>query len=113
MIEFIFWGVLITWIAYIPAANIINREREKPYTGLRRVIMFLYVALFAVIDVTANIFVFSLLFGELPREGLVTTRLKRHILETPQYKWRHGLAYFICRYMVEPWDHDHCSLSKI
>ncbi len=44
------------------------------------------------------------------------TEALRYILhgnEFMRYEWRWKLAYFICRYLIEPFDRDHCKINKL
>ena len=38
-------------------------------------------------------------------------RLRRHVKYSEG--WRHELAVAVCRVLVEPWDPDHCALSRL
>lgn len=60
-----------------------------------------------VVDVVMNITVFSVIFADIPRDWLVTSRLKRHIHENGYRGW---MAKFICRNLLSPFDPtgDHC-----
>lgn len=40
-----------------------------------------------------------------------TSRLKHYLRAQPE-SWRGKLALFMCKYMVEPWDFNHCGLNK-
>jgi len=58
-------------------------------------------------DIVANITVASLLFKDIPREWLVTTRLKRY---QEGDGWRKDWADWICTNLLDPFDPngDHC-----
>jgi hypothetical protein len=63
-------------------------------------------------DVLYNLSYGSLMLWQLPRrdvtgtfEWTFTARLQRTVYRND---WRGFVARFICRYMVEPWDADHC-----
>lgn len=60
-----------------------------------------------VVDVIMNITVFSLFFLEIPREFLVTDRLKRHIKKSGFRGW---MARLLCHNLLSPFDPsgDHC-----
>jgi hypothetical protein len=55
-----------------------------------------------VLDFINNILVFTLLFSELPKEFLVTDRLKRH---AKQHTFRGKLARYIGDLLLNPFDH--------
>jgi len=61
-----------------------------------------------VVDVVANLTAASIVFMELPREWLVTTRLTRHLHD--EGGWRRTLARSICHCMLDPFDPrgEHC-----
>jgi hypothetical protein len=67
------------------------------------------VALGYALDFLANVFVATLVFVELPREALVTTRLKRHV-NTPTSAWRTAIATWVCDEMLDVFDPsgNHC-----
>lgn len=62
-------------------------------------------------DVLYNLTYGTLMFWQLPRrwEWTFTARLQRcvHLVT-----WRGVVARFICRYLVEPWDADHCGQGR-
>jgi hypothetical protein len=53
------------------------------------------------LDVIGNVLL-SLLFWELPREWLITSRLKRHMKSN--YGWRRKVAEWICQSALDPFD---------
>lgn len=76
-----------------------------------------FVGYFIVKDVFYNYTWASLMFWEFASNDrkLLTARLK-HILFSGEYdteSWRWELAYWMCQYLIEPWDKGHCNLSKI
>jgi hypothetical protein len=66
-----------------------------------------FVALGFVVDVLTNITIATLLFGEPPRELLLTTRLQRYITGTG---WRRNVAAWVCDTLLDPLDPrgEHC-----
>ncbi len=105
-------ATLVLWLLFIPAANIINRHREKQYRGARYYAAYAYLVFFLVADVLFNFSYGSLLFMQAPslKRKTLTARLK-HIIKH-QTGWRYRLALFICRYLIEPWDSGHCALAQ-
>lgn len=110
MIDFIL-ATFALWMMFIPVANLVNRHNEKPYTGLRYYIILVFVYIFVLIDVIYNYTYGALLFLEFADNDrkTLTSRLK-HYLRTEPDSVRGKMAYFICAYMIEPWDAGHCSL---
>lgn len=68
-----------------------------------------WVALGYALDFLANVIVATLIFLELPREALVTTRLQRHI-NSPTSSWRTAIAVWVCDEMLDVFDPsgNHC-----
>jgi hypothetical protein len=61
-----------------------------------------------VLDALINITLMTILFLELPKEILVTSRLKRHIYTSTGY--REKIAVWFCSNLLNPFDPDgsHC-----
>jgi len=116
-------SLIALWLAYIPAANIINRYREKRPTGLKLWLAYSYLAFFWVIDVAYNLTLGNILFWQwapVPKDWwdrketlTLTYRMKWILRNLDESAWRWKLAYFICRYLVEPWDWNHCGLKSM
>lgn len=66
-----------------------------------------WVALGYVVDVLTNITLASVVFVEVPREWLVTTRLQRYVGGTG---WRKAMASWVCNTLLDPLDPtgEHC-----
>ncbi len=105
-------ATLILWLFFISVTRITEKGDTWETLSLFEKI---YVGSFLVADVLYNFTFGAILFLEpasMDRKTL-TARLK-HILHSVGYKgtWRHKLASFMCKYMIEPWDFNHCGLSK-
>lgn len=76
--------------------------------GLNAVLALPFVLLGLVLDVFANIIIAPLVFLDLPRELLVTTRLIRY--KKTESGWRYRFACAICEGMLDVFDPtgDHC-----
>lgn len=63
-------------------------------------------------DVAYNLTYGTLMFWQLPRrwEWTFTSRLQRLVHD--RKTWRGAEARWLCRYLVEPWDADHCGQGK-
>lgn len=73
-----------------------------------------FVALGFIMDVFANVFVASIIFLELPKEWLVTTRLTKYKEQDKyKYNWRKELADLVCRNLLDVFDPTgkHCDSS--
>ena len=69
----------------------------------------LFSAIFVFLDAFFNITYASIVFFELPKEWMLTHRLKRY-LTNDDNGWRFKSALFFCKYLIEPWDWNHCGL---
>ena len=112
MIIDILLATFILWILFIPTANIVNRHREKEYTGIRKYLGYVWVTGFVIVDILYNYTYASMLFLEFADNDrkTLTARLK-HYLQTEPDTWRGKLAYLFCAYLIEPWDFGHCGLK--
>ena len=97
-------GFLILWFLALFYFSVMNLKRVRDRGELTK---FMYVIgmpmlwIGLVFDLLANVLVFSILFLELPREPLVTGRLKRHKYHSTG--WRHELALFWEKH-IDPFD---------
>lgn len=98
----IFWGM------YVLVMGIYRAYLSHRLKGLVLVLSLPFVAVGYLMDVFANLTVASLVFLELPRELLVTDRLKRHMHKSKG--WRFWLARYICDHLLDVFDPsgDHC-----
>lgn len=64
----------------------------------------LYIGL--VLDTLLNVVVMTLVFVELPKEVLTTSRIRRH--KFGAQGWRKRVALFFCRNYLTPFDAKHC-----
>jgi len=100
-----FW---IFWGAYVLVMGIYRAFLNKKLTIFTMLLSAPFVAIGAVLDVFSNIFVATILFLEIPKELLVTTRLSRHNKHSSN--WRKHLADYICTNLLDVFDptEDHC-----
>ena len=90
------------FIMYVASMNMIRAHAENKLNGVLWVLCLPFVAISVVLDFINNVFVFSLLYFELPKEWLVTERLKRHAKE---YTFRGKLSRWIGSTILDPFDH--------
>jgi len=107
----ILYGFSLIYVLWIFFLAVMNLKRARDSVGLTLPAKILgYPLLFVglVIDFLTNIKVMSVLFLEVPRETLVTARLKRHIQGTG---WRQKLALWFCVNLLDKFDPsgNHCS----
>ena len=100
--------LLAFFYLYILVMGIYRAHLAKRLTGITLVLCFPMVVVGYLVDVMSNIGIASLVFLELPKEWLVTTRLTRYIAEDTG--WRHHVAQWICDDLLDPFDPsgDHC-----
>lgn len=98
-------GLLITYALWLLYVLVMGLYRAKLQGRLSRVALVLGFPVYAIgylLDVFVQMTVASVLFLELPREGLVTGRLTRHIKRGKG--WRRDLARWICFHLLDPFD---------
>ena len=97
-----FWGM------YVLVMGIYRAHLAKRMTPVTLALSLPFVALGYIMDVLANVTIASAVFVEIPREMLVTDRLKRHINHGAG--WRQSLARYVCDHMLDMFDPsgNHC-----
>lgn len=90
------------FIMYVASMAMIRAHAEKKLNGLLWVLCLPFLAISIVLDFINNLIVFTLLFAELPRELLVTDRLKRHV---KQHTFRGKMARWLGDVLLNPFDH--------
>lgn len=89
------------FIMYVASMGMIRAHAENKLNGLLWGLCLPFVAVSIVLDFINNVIVFTLLFAEMPREWLVTERLKRH---AKQHTVRGKLARYIGDLLLNPFD---------
>lgn len=108
----IFLASIILWVMFIAVCNF-RAHLTHGHPPFIDAIIHLFSFVFIVIDVTFNLVYGTIVFMDLPREFTLTARLKRLLHDDPRWDWRKKLASFVCRKMIEPWDWNHCGLSRV
>lgn len=95
------------WVLYLAIMALYRAHLNKTLPTVSKILGYPLLAFGLLVDVLMNITFFSLFFLELPKEWLVTTRLKRHVKTDT---WRGKLAKFLCTNLLSPFDPtgDHC-----
>ena len=95
------------WCCYVLVMGIYRAHLAGRLTGINKVLSYPIVIFGLALDVISNPAV-SVLFFDLPREFLVTTRLKRY--QSQQKGWRYRVAKYICDKVLDVFDPtgDHC-----
>lgn len=90
------------FIMYVASMGMIRAHAEGKLNGVLWVLCLPFVAISLFLDLINNLTVFSLIFAELPKEWLVTDRLKRHAKENT---FRGKLARWIADTILNSFDH--------
>lgn len=116
--NFLLWAaatVLATWVAYVIIMTANNRKDELHWTIKASVYVLLPFGI--TLDFILNVVFATVLLLDKPRWGewLLTARLKRVKEEEGAgigpailSAYRYTAAYLICRYLLNPFDKDHC-----
>ena len=109
---FVIWFLYAFYGLYILVMGVYRAHLQKRLTRINYILCFPWVLVGYLFDVFANVFIIPFIFLELPRETLVTTRLKRH-LRTPEddRDWRYDLASLVCTKLLDIFDpyNAHCA----
>ena len=107
-------ATFVLWLLFIPAANLVNRHKQGKLNETETLLGKIYVGFFVVADILFNYSYGSIIFVSLPPKGChtLTARLKYYLRNEPA-SWRGEMSYFMCRYMIEPWDMGHCALDGL
>lgn len=98
----------VFWYAYILVMGLYRAHLAGRLSPFTYTLAFPALVVGYAMDVVANLTVASVVFLELPREWLVTDRLKRHIARGTG--WRAAKAEWICTHLLDYFDPsgDHC-----
>lgn len=90
MIEYILWSVATTYLLYVFYAAVMSIKRVRDagkLTLMGKVLGYPTLFIGLVLDLLVNVFVMTVVMLEIPREMTVTSRLKRHHLESIGDSW--------------------------
>lgn len=112
MINFIIYAVVSMFILWFFFINVMTwKKYESKIPNWIKPILKLIAIIGIVWDFLFNITFATVIFLELPKETMLTFRMQRILLTDDG--WRFKVARFICRYLVEPWDPNHCGLESL
>jgi hypothetical protein len=96
------------WLLYVLVMGFYRAKLAGRLKGLTLVMALPIVAIGLLVDLVANYTIATLVFADLPRERLVTDRLRRYIATGSG--WRYTLADAVCNRLLDPFDPDgnHC-----
>jgi hypothetical protein len=99
------------WYLFVGSMGIYRAHLQKKLKGLNFVLSAPAIVVAYVVDVIANWTIAVFLFAELPKEFLVTTRLKRFIAGgEAEYGYRYTIAQYLCDKVLDIFDPtgNHC-----
>lgn len=101
-------AVPFTWGGYLSVMHLKAARRAGVLTPASKVLGYPWLIFFMLVDVLFNIVIGTVIFLELPRELLFTSRVSRL---NDRGGWRGGLAKWFCRELLDPFDPSgrHCS----
>ena len=95
-------GLWLFWNLYVYTMGLYRAFLLKRLKGLSLVMASPVVFVAFVLDFIAQMTVFSILFLDIPRDWLVTNRLRRYM--TGPGGWRKRLADYLCHHLLDPFD---------
>ena len=104
--------MFILWVTF--AEFILDHYRHyKEHAVPAQILILLSSTIFIVVDVIYNIIIGTIYFRQLPTKKTLTLtqRLRKILKEEPVESWRWEHAYFICKYLISPWDFNHCRMG--
>lgn len=102
LITFSILFVWIFWGLYALIMSLYRAQLNKELTVTMKILGFPYLLSGYLIDIVCNLTLACIIFLELPRELLVTTRLIRHI--NSKTGWRCKISNWICTNLLDPLD---------
>lgn len=101
IIIFSYIGMFITWILYLAVMNI--KQNVSTMSWLAKIHAYPLIIIAITFDSFVNIILGTILFLDLPKEWLLTARLKRYIYEENS-AWREKIASWICYHLLNQFD---------
>lgn len=92
------------WLLYVFTMGLYRAFLLRRLKGLSLVMCSPVVAVAFAVDVLMQVTVFTVAFAELPRDLLVTWRLRRYMRDLPPSHWRRRWADYLCRHLLDPFD---------
>lgn len=99
------YGLFLYYLAYvtlIQAKKVGTFDQLRPYV---KVICWSILITAGVLDFLFNVIIGSVLFLDIPRELMFTSRCERHM---SKQDWRGSLARWFCRSWLNPFTANHC-----
>lgn len=112
---YVLYSFLLTYLLWLFYLAVMALERARDGGTLSKTALVLGIPILCIgyfLDFSANVMVCTPLFLELPKEALVTQRLRRHISEESD-SWRKKLAAWLCTNLLDTFDPSGCHCKKI
>ena len=94
----------VFWLLYVFTMGLYRAFLMGRLKGLSLVMCSPVVAFAFAVDLVMQFTVFSIVFAEVPRDWLVTHRLRRYMRELPPEHWRRRWADYLCKHLLDPFD---------
>lgn len=102
MIVYILTVSYALWVLYLLVMGLYRAKLNGRLSKAASVLGAPFLILGYLVDIFANLTVATIVFLELPRETLVTSRLTRHLKQGEG--WRQRFAKSICSALLDPFD---------
>lgn len=99
-------AIYIVWLYFLAVMCLEAANDKAPLAGMTRAFAYTIFLPGYLLDFLLNMTVLTLLLLELPREGLVTARLSRHI--NAPVGWRKAIAQWFCATLLDKFDPRGC-----
>lgn len=94
----------IFWLLYVFTMGLYRAFLMGRLKGLSLVMCAPVVAVAFTLDLLMQFTVFAVVFADVPRDWLVTHRLRRYMRELPPDHWRRRWADYLCHHLLDPFD---------
>ena len=109
----IFIASLILWVFWIATANLVTSHQDTLGKGVKGTLIQWFMYVFVACNILYNFTYNAVFFWEWASFDRPTISQRMiHILETRnQDEWRWKRAYWVCRYLIDPFDRGHCKMK--
>lgn len=94
----------VFWLLYVFTMGLYRAFLMGRLKGLSLVMCAPVVAVAFTLDLLMQFTVFAVVFADIPRDWLVTQRLRRYMRDLPPEHWRRRWADYLCRHLLDPFD---------
>lgn len=99
IIVFVLYSTALTWTLYL--AVMAMKDKRDQLTAATKVFAYPILIIGLLVDVIYNLTAGTIIFLEIPREWLFTTRCERHLLNKTI---RGNIARWLCRNFLDPFE---------